>query len=87
LRDLLSGENHVTGAGNLANYLHFEKVVVGPDTNTVIHVSSQGEFAAGFNSAKEVQTITLLGVDLVGSNSNDQLIIQDMLNKGKLITD
>ena len=87
LRDLLSGENHVTGAGNLASYLHFEKVVVGPDTNTVIHVSSQGEFAAGFNPAKEVQTITLLGVDLVGSNTNDQLIIQDMLNKGKLITD
>jgi VCBS repeat-containing protein len=87
LRDLLSGENHVTGAGNLASYLHFEKVVVGPDTNTVIHVSSQGEFAAGFNSAKEVQTITLLGVDLVGTNTNDQLIIQDMLNKGKLITD
>jgi len=87
LRDLLSGENHATGAGNLASYLHFEKVVVGPDTNTVIHVSSQGEFAAGFNSAKEVQTITLTGVDLVGSYTNDQQIIQDLLTKQKLITD
>ena len=33
LRDLLVGENHNVGVGNLASYLHFEKV--GADTMAV----------------------------------------------------
>jgi hypothetical protein len=83
LRDLLTAEVHDVGTGNLASYLHFEKSGV----DTVIHVSSTGEFAAGFNASLEVQTITLTGVDLIGSLTNDQQVIQSLLNNNKLITD
>ena len=83
LRDLLSAENHVVGTGNLSSYLHFEKA----GTDTVVHVSSTGDFAAGFNAAKEVQTITLAGVDLIGGFSNDQQVIQSLLNANKLLVD
>jgi Ca2+-binding RTX toxin-like protein len=83
LRDLLTAENHTTGAGNLASYLHFEK----SGADTVIHVSSNGEFSAGFDATKDVQTITLTGVDLIGAYSNDQQVIQNLLANNKLITD
>jgi len=83
LRDLLSSENHDVGTGNLANYLHFE--LVGADTK--VHISSNGGFSAGYAPNQENQTIVLQGVDLTAGFSNDQQIIQDMLNKGKLITD
>ena len=83
LRDLLTGENHAVGVGNLASYLHFEK----SGADTIVHVSSNGEYAAGFNAAKDVQTITLANVDLVTGFANDQAIIADMLAKQKLITD
>ncbi|MDZ4251553.1 MAG: Ig-like domain-containing protein, partial [Sulfuritalea sp.] len=78
LRDLLSGEN----SGNLADYLHFEKV----GSDTVLHIKSAG--AAG----SEDQTVLLQGVDLyaaagVGIGAPDQDIINDLLTKGKLITD
>ena len=79
LRDLLQGESHTTGTGNLSQYLHFEKVA----GDTVIHVSSTGDLAA-----HEDQRITLTGVDLTAiSTLTDQAIIQDLLNKGKLIVD
>ncbi|MDI1298135.1 retention module-containing protein [Methylotenera sp.] len=83
LRDLLVSENHDAGVGNLASYLHFEKL----GSDTIIHVSSNGEYAAGFNAAKDVQIITLSGVDLVTGFANDQQIIADLLTKQKLITD
>ena len=83
LRDLLVGENHNVGVGNLASYLHFEKV----GADTMVHISDNGSFAAGFNAAKDVQVITLQGVDLVTGFANDQAIIQDLLTKQKLITD
>ncbi|MDP3142297.1 MAG: Ig-like domain-containing protein, partial [Methylotenera sp.] len=83
LRDLLTGENHAVGVGNLASYLHFEKV----GSDTIIHVSSNGEYAAGFNAAKDVQTITLTNVDLVTGFANDQAVIQDLLTNNKLIVD
>ena len=84
LRDLLQGEVGQGVGVNLENYLHFEKV----GANTVIHVSSNGGFGSGYNPAAEVQTITLQNVDLTtGGLTTDQQIIQDMLNKGKLITD
>jgi len=79
LRDLLQGEAGAT----LENYLHFEKV----GTDTVVHISSNGSFSSGYNPAAEVQTITLQNVDLVGSYTNDQQIIQNLLNNQKLITD
>ena len=83
LRDLLVGENHASGIGNLADFLHFEKA----GADTVVHVSSAGEFASGFNAANDVQTITLLNVDLLTSFANDQAVIQDLLTKNKLTVD
>jgi Ca2+-binding RTX toxin-like protein len=85
LRDLLIGETAGTllGQDNLSNYLHFEK----NGANTVVHVSTNGGYAAGFNASLDVQTITLQNVDLVTGFGNDQAIIQDLLTKQKLITD
>jgi Ca2+-binding RTX toxin-like protein len=79
LRDLLVGES----AGNLANFLHFEKA--GGDT--VVHVSATGGFSGGFTAVADVQIITLSAVDLVTGFANDQAIITDLLSKQKLITD
>ena len=83
LRDLLTGEQHVSGAGNLASYLHFE--VVGG--NTIIHVSDNGAFSNGFSPAKDVQRITLTGVDLVQTFADDAAVIQNLLTNNKLIVD
>ncbi|MBZ0105575.1 MAG: tandem-95 repeat protein, partial [Sulfuricella denitrificans] len=83
LRDLLSGENHTVGTGNLSSYLHFE--YTGVDTNT--HVSSYGGFSNGFTMSAVDQTIITQGADLVGAATTDQQVIQDLLDKGKLITD
>jgi hypothetical protein len=83
LRDLLVGENHDIGTGNLDDFLHFEK----SGSNTIIHVSSTGDFASGYSASREVQTIVISGVDLVGSMNTDQQIIQDLLAKGKLLAD
>ncbi|MBK9237899.1 MAG: choice-of-anchor K domain-containing protein [Rhodoferax sp.] len=77
LRDLLGGEYHIGGsAGNLANYLHFAKS--GADTILSVNANASGGVE---------QTIILQGVDLVTGFSSDQAIIQDLLTKGKLITD
>ena len=84
LRDLLVGESHSgTLPGNLDDFLHFEKV----GTNTVVHVSSTGGFAAGYAAGIEDQTITLASVDLVGTFTNDNAIITSLLMNNKLITD
>ncbi len=82
LRDLLIGEHSAT---NLDDFLHFEL----SGANTIVHVSATGEFATGYNAAKEVQTITLENTDLfaAGTLNTDQQIINDLLTKGKLITD
>jgi len=84
LRDLLQGEIANPAMQNLEGYLHFEK----SGANTVVHVSSSRGFAAGYSSSNEDQTIILNGVDLtVGNTLSDQQIINDLLTKGKLITD
>ncbi|MEW5965933.1 MAG: type I secretion C-terminal target domain-containing protein [Pseudomonadota bacterium] len=86
LRDLLVGESHAgTDAGNLADYLHFE--VSGSDT--IIQISSTGGFSGGYNAGATDQRIVLNNTDLTagGTLSADQQIIQDLLSKGKLITD
>jgi surface adhesion protein len=86
LRDLLQGEGAAAGGpGNLGNYLHFS--VTGG--NTVIQISSTGGFSTGFSTSKTDQTITLQGVDLTaaGTLTTDQQIIQDLLNKSKLVVD
>lgn len=95
LRDLLQGESvgPSNGAGNLADYLHFE--VTGG--NTVIHISHSGGFSAdshtvgaGFTSGASTQQIVLEGVNLqslYGGATTDQQIITQLLNNNKLITD
>ncbi|MDR7090925.1 retention module-containing protein [Cellvibrio fibrivorans] len=95
LRDLLQGE-HVgasNGAGNLADYLHFE--ISG--ANTIVHISHTGGFSgdthtvgAGYTGSAETQKITLTGVNLQSLYSGattDQQIITQLLNNNKLITD
>ncbi|CAC9681621.1 type I secretion C-terminal target domain-containing protein [Delftia tsuruhatensis] len=81
------------GAGNLADYLHFE--VSGSDT--VVHVSHTGGFAAdahavgaGYTAAQETQQIILEGVNLQSLYSGattDQQLITQLLNNNKLIVD
>ncbi|QID17096.1 retention module-containing protein [Nitrogeniibacter mangrovi] len=85
LRDLLQGEAHAgTSMGNLDHYLHFEH----SGGDTLVHVSSSGGFAGGYSAGSEDATIVLDGVDVFsGGLSTDQQVIQDMLTKGKLITD
>ncbi|MDO9468308.1 MAG: tandem-95 repeat protein [Thiobacillus sp.] len=81
LRDLLVGESHTgTDAGNLADYLHFT-FNAGTNTTTVA-VKSNGTLT----SAPD-QVIQLEGVNLVGSFTSDQQIIQNLFSQGKLITD
>lgn len=84
---MLTGENSTTGpTGSLTSYLHFE--LSGGDT--MVHISTRGGFGSGYTPAAEDQTVILSGVDLyasVGVNATDQQIIQDLLTKGKLITD
>jgi Ca2+-binding RTX toxin-like protein len=85
LRDLLQGETD--NAVDLTSYLHFSQ----SGADVVVQVSSSGGFAGGFNAGAVDQTITLQGqwADLTASGglSSDQQIIQDLLSKGKLITD
>jgi hypothetical protein len=83
LRDLLLGENHLTGTGNLTQFLSFEF----NGSDTIVHVSSTGGFGAGYNLSREDQTITLTGVDLVQGLANDQLVVQQLLADQKLIVD
>jgi hypothetical protein len=53
----------------------------------VISISTTGAFSSGFASGSVDQTITLSGVNLVGAFTSDQQIIQDLLQRGKLLTD
>jgi len=83
LRDLLVGEAHIgLDVGNLAKYLHFDYA----DGNTTVHVSSSGAFTGSNYGVAENQQIVLQGVNLTALGS-DTAIIQDLLSKGKLITD
>ena len=76
LRDLLSGT--ATSAATLDNYLDFTK----SGSDTVINVRPDGALGS------VTQKIVLTGVDLTSNSTlNDQAIIQDLLTKGKLITD
>ncbi len=85
LRDLLQGETD--DAVSLTSFLHFSQ----SGSDLVIQVSSGGGFSGGFNAGAVDQTITLQGqwADLTGGGafSSDQQIIQDLLTRGKLITD
>jgi Ca2+-binding RTX toxin-like protein len=92
LRDLLVGANHVgTDAGNLTKYLDFD--TTSTPGSTTIHVSSTGGFAGGtYAAGSEDQTITLQNVDLrssfgLAANATDSQIINELLTRGKLVTD
>ncbi len=80
LRDLLVGED--AEGGNLSEYLN----ITSDGTDTVIEVSSGGGFAGGYDSSAVDQVITVEGVDLT-SGSDQDAIIQSLLDAGKLITD
>jgi hypothetical protein len=84
LRDLLQGESHgAATVGNLQNYLHFETA----GGNTTVQISSTGGFVNGYNAGAVDQTIVLQGVNLLAGMSTDQQVIQDLLDRGKLVTD
>jgi Ca2+-binding RTX toxin-like protein len=85
LRDLLQGESLAGGvAGNLTNYLHF----AASGADTVIQVSANGGFSSGFSAGAIDQTILLQGVNLTaGGTLSDQQVLQDLLARGKLLTD
>ena len=102
LRDLLVGETHAANtvalpgvidasnaltvaadSGNLDSFLHFSLV----GNNTVLEISATGGFSGGYNSGAVDQVITLNGVNLVGGFSSDHQILDDLLQRGKLITD
>ena len=88
LKDLLVGEfGKASDIGNLDHYLSFQTV----GSNTVIHVSSTGQFNGTNTAAVEDQTITLTNVDLRTAfalpGATDAQLIQELLNRGKLITD
>ena len=94
LRDLLQGEAKAgVSAGNLQNYLDFDTTTSAG--NTIIHVSSTGGFAGGvYSAAAEDQRIVLTGVDVrsvatfgLTSTATDNDIINQLLQRGKLITD
>jgi hypothetical protein len=90
LRDLLSPTGGT--AGGLDNFLHFRLDGSG---NTVIDISTTGQFSNNNNvggppsnvSNNDDQQIVLQGVNLIGSFTSDQQVIQDLLTKGKLIVD
>jgi len=95
LRDLLSGDALGAGntVGNLANYLEFTVSGSGSSATTTIHISSSGGFTDGvYSAAQEDQTIVLSGVNLatafgLTNSATDSQIIQEMVNRGKLLVD
>ncbi|MGD9835239.1 MAG: VCBS domain-containing protein, partial [Piscinibacter sp.] len=95
LRDLLSGDTLGPGntAGNLANYLDFSVSGSGASATTTIRISSSGQFTDGnYSAGAEDQTIVLQGVDLpsalgLGGSATDSQIVQELINRGKLIVD
>ncbi|MFZ2269731.1 MAG: type I secretion C-terminal target domain-containing protein, partial [Azonexus sp.] len=88
LRDLLQGEDHAIGIGNLANYLD----ITTSGSSTVIRVSSDGDFAGGnYRADAEDQRITLSGVNLYSSYGvsagDDANLILKLLDSARLRVD
>ncbi|MDF1832041.1 MAG: Ig-like domain-containing protein, partial [Porticoccaceae bacterium] len=84
LGHLLQGEGRIGSLpGNLSNYLHFEL----SGGNTIVHISTEGNYAGGFVGGQTDQQITLTGVDLVTGFASDQDIIAGLLASEKLIVD
>ncbi|QXO16443.1 beta strand repeat-containing protein [Vibrio ostreae] len=84
LVSLLQGEGKIgSSPGNLTNYLHFEF----DGSDTIISVSTTGQFLGGFDTTEVDQQIILDGVDVVGSLSRDQDVIAKLLQQGNLLVD
>ncbi|MBL8430067.1 MAG: type I secretion C-terminal target domain-containing protein, partial [Dechloromonas sp.] len=89
LKDLLVGE--ANNGASLDNYLHFNF----SGGNTTLYVSASGAFGdnnlvASNPSAvtsNDVQQIVFTGVNLTSGFTSDQQVINDLISKGKLITD
>ena len=92
LRDLLQGEwsNLVPNVGNLRNFIDVER----SGSDTILHISSTGQFNASNTSSSTVGTntsavedlrIVLEGVNLTSGATTDQAVIQNLLQNGKLI--
>ncbi|WP_286997309.1 Ig-like domain-containing protein [Comamonas sp. UBA7840] len=83
LGDLLQGEEHTS---DLSKFLHFETQAGTAGTvNTVIKVSTSGSLAAdgsGYN-----QQIVVEGVDLTGTSHDQNTMIKDLIDQGKLKLD
>ncbi len=79
LQGLLVGEND----GSLSNYLNFRKEGI----NTVIDINTQGKLDAQGADQKIVITDVDLTHDDYGQFMSNQAIINDLLQKGKLIVD
>jgi T1SS-143 domain-containing protein len=87
LRDLLVGETSAT----LDKFLHFNW----DGTNTTLYISTSGAFTAGNAMAtnptnvtnNDVQQIIFNGVNLTTGFTTDLQLINDLIAKGKIITD
>nr|WP_320134685.1 Ig-like domain-containing protein [uncultured Amphritea sp.] len=82
---VLDGEGKIGtfNAGNLANYLHF----VYDGSNTIVYLHTTGGFRDGFNELDAQQSIVIQGVDLVGTATTDQEVIESLLAQGTLLVD
>jgi VCBS repeat-containing protein len=93
LRDLLVGELHTAAdSGNLDQYLHFSLTGSGTgsgtEASTVISVSSSGGYTGGvYNAGAVDQVITLASVNLIAGFTTDHQVLDDLLKRGKLVTD
>ena len=94
LRDLLVGEAKAgQQAGNLSQFLDFDTTTTAG--STVIRVSSAGGFVGGaYAVGAEDERIVLQGVDFratsvfgLGAAATDNEIIQQLLQRGKLLVD
>ncbi|MBR7799896.1 beta strand repeat-containing protein, partial [Undibacterium fentianense] len=87
LRDLLVGESSAT----LDKFLHFNW----DGANTTVYISTSGAFTAGNVVASnptnvtsnDVQQIVIAGVNLTTGFTTDLQLINDLIAKGKIVTD
>ncbi|NLY28068.1 MAG: type I secretion C-terminal target domain-containing protein, partial [Alcaligenaceae bacterium] len=84
LSSLLQGEGTLgSDPGNLTRFLHFSF----DGTNTVLYISTDGNFVGGYDPAQVDQIITFNNVNLVQSNATDFDVISQLLAHGNLIVD
>jgi Ca2+-binding RTX toxin-like protein len=89
LKDLLVGET----AATLNKFLHFSYDAA--TGNTTLFISANGSFTAGHNTNtnytdvnnNDTQQIVFNGVNLTNGFATDQDLINDLIARGKLITD